>query len=778
MCGVVLGTACQLQQSALWPLAAYVGVVMLALAVGAFACGCARKPTARHRVLWCSVGLALAFGVAGWRAAVFQAGAMPAAWEGRDVRVTGVIVDVPQSTEHGVRLRFRIEHAQALEVPHTPVRLPEHVTLTWYGEAMSNGLRAGQRWVWTVRLKAPHGARNPHAMDWELWLWSQGIQASGYIRRGPQDASPQWLGHTRQALIAQARGQVLRRMQTVSTAHAQELAALGVVQALVTGAQSRITPAHWQLFRDTGVAHLVSISGLHITMFAWLAMAVVNGLWRRSARCCLWLPAPIAAAWVGWCMALAYALFSGWGIPAQRTIGMLLIVVLLRSCGQRWPWPYVWLVVLTVVVLRDPWSLLQAGFWLSFVAVGVLFAAQPQQRQVHERIRRWWHIGARLVREQGVVGLALAPLTLLLFGQISVVGMLANLWAIPWVTLCITPLAMLGVLWPPLWTVAADGVQAMVWLLEVMHAWPMAVMHFAQPPLWVGAVGVLACIWMALPLGWRWRGLGLPWALPMLCWVPATPTHGQFDVLALDVGQGSALLVRTQQHSLLFDAGPRWSEHANAGERTVVPVLRALGAKPDVMVISHADSDHTGGAASVQQAFAGMAWMGAGGQPCAKGKTWEWDGVVLEMLHPFTASLDTAVAARQRNASSCVLRVRSSQGVAALLTGDIEAAQEHALIASGANLQAQLLVVAHHGSRTSSTTAWIAAVQPAVAVVQAGYRNRFNHPAPVVLQRFADADVPVWSTPTCGAAWWQSWQPERLSCERAVHRRYWSYAAP
>lgn len=766
MLGVVAGSALQLQQADVWPGWTYAAVAVLALLLGLALWRCRPAPWWACWVL----GLALAWGWAGWRACSFQAQALLPALEQQDIRVVGVIDGMPQAVERGVRLLFRIEQAHSLGPAAATVVVPPLVTLTWYGAAPEQGLAAGQRWAWTVRLKAPHGARNPHGMDWELWLWAQGIQATGYVRQSALDAAPQWLAQTWHAPVAQWRGHLHRAMQAPAGSSARMQDAWGVVQALVTGAQSSISHGNWQLFRDTGVAHLVSISGLHITMFAWLAMALVNALWRRWGRACLWCPAPTAAGWAGLALAALYAVFSGWGIPAQRTVGMLCMVVALRAQGRVWPWPYVWLVVLTAVVLAEPWALLQAGFWLSFVAVAVLFAAQPQV--IHGTGPVWRQQGLRLLREQAVVGLALAPLTLVLFGQISVVGFLANLWAIPWITLVVTPLSMLGAVWPLLWHVAAWCVSAMVWLLEQMAAWPMAVAYFAQPPWWAGMAGVLGCLWMAMPWPWRLRVLGAPALLPMLWWQAAVPPPGQFDVLALDVGQGSAVLVRTAGHSLLFDAGPKWGEQANAGERTVLPLLRAWGVQLDRMVISHADSDHAGGAAALALAQPQLQWWGAGGQPCWAGQHWQWDGVQFEMLHPPQRLHHSA---RSSNASSRVLRVRSASGQVALLTGDIEAEQENALLAAGAPLQADLVVVPHHGSKTSSSPAWVQAVSPRIAIVQAGYRNRFGHPAAPVMQRYEAAGSTWVQTPRCGAAYWQSVAAHTVQCEREQQRRYWQY---
>ena len=766
MCGVVAGTALQLQQSQLWSQACY-AILLLTVASGLVLLRCCmqERSTWAMALLW----LVLAWALTGWRAAHFDAHRMPAQWEGRDIRLMGLIVEMPQRMERGMRLRVDVEQAWSAQVPEAALALPPHIALSWYGELPPQGLRAGQRWEWTVRLKAPHGERNPYGMDWELWQWSQGIQATGYIRQGKHDAPPRWLAQTAAAPVAQLRGVLHQAMQPPVHVDARYQASMGVVQALVTGAQSSITRSDWQLFRDTGIAHLVSISGLHITMFAWLAIGVVNSTWRRSMRLCLWCPAPIAAAWAGLVLAALYAVFSGWGIPAQRTMGMLAVVVWMRTSARQWPWPYVWLSVLTVVVLLDPWSLLQPGFWLSFVAVGVLFASQPLVVLHHQGIGHWLR---KLLHEQCVVGIALAPLSLLLFGQISVIGMLANLWAIPWVTLVVTPLSMLGAVYAPLWEVAAHAVSAMVWVLECMANWPVAVLYFAQPPWWVGLAGGVGCLWLVLPWDWRWRVLAVPVLLPMLLWVPAAPEQGQLEVLALDVGQGSAALVRTQHHSLLFDAGPRWSANSDAGERIVVPVLRALGVQPTAMMVSHSDGDHAGGAMSIQHAFPKMQWWGAGGVPCVQGQRWMWDGVQFEVLHPHARPDPSADSS---NALSCVLRIRSATGQQVLLTGDIGVERELALVRQYSDLRADVIFVPHHGSKSSSSLEFIAQVQPHFAVIQAGYLNRYGHPDPGVMQRYVQAGAVIVTSAQCGAGRWRSQHPKLMQCERAIARRYWSH---
>ncbi|MDB5730842.1 MAG: competence protein ComEC, partial [Variovorax sp.] len=693
----------------------------------------------------------------------------------------------------------------------TPPRLPPRLSLGWYASGTaqwgsaaatdapgpdpgpaSQGLpavHAGERWELTVRLKAPHGNLNPHGFDHELWLWEQGLQATGYVRTGARDAAPALLGDTWRHPVERAR-------QSVRDAAFERVAdrkAAGVIAALVTGDQSAIERADWDIFRATGVAHLMSISGLHITMFAWLAALAVGWLWRHSDalgwRLALRWPAPNAALVGGVALAGLYALFSGWGVPSQRTVLMLATVALLRLTGRRWPWTAHWLAACAVVVAADPWALTQAGFWLSFVAVGVLFATDsgatnPDGMGTSARFLHFF-------REQWVITLALTPLTLLLFQQVSLVGLLANALAIPWVTLVVTPLAMLGVALPPLWDAAAWAVQALGGFLGLLAGWPFATLSLPVPPLWAAVGGVAGGSLLAMRLPWTVRALGVPLLLPVLLWQTPRPAPGEFELLALDVGQGNAVLVRTAGHSLLYDTGPRYSLEGDAGHRVLVPLLRALDERLDTVVLSHRDSDHTGGApavlamqpqaaltSSIEAAHPLQALRTA--QRCEAGQRWTWDGVAFEVLHPLAADYDKA--AKKSNALSCVLRIGNGRRTA-LLAGDIERAEEAALVARLANeaqsaLRADVLLVPHHGSKTSSSAALLDAVRPELAIVQAGYRNQFGHPAPEVLARYAQQGIRVADSAHCGALWWSS-DPARMPrCERETGRRYWHHAVP
>ena len=789
--GVVVGASLQLQQPQLWHSGAYGGLLLAGLGVVVWGWRAHRRA-----VVFAAAALAL-FALCGLRAAHYKAEALQPALEGQDIRITAVVAAMPQANEAGTRLRLAVEGAQ---LGGQPVRLPPRIDVTWYGSAFRDGgpaadlahpppaLRAGERWDMTVRLKAPHGLRNPHGFDLELWLWEQGVQASGYVRAGPKDDPPVLLAstwrHPVERLRQSVRDAILERLTRDDPASARTA---GVVAALVTGDQRAIDRADWDVFRATGVAHLMSISGLHITLFAWLAARVVRTLWRRSTRLSLRVPAPTAALVAGVLLAAAYAVFSGWGVPAQRTVLMLGTVALLQLSGRRWPWPQVWLLACATVVLADPWALAQAGFWLSFVAVGILFATNSvADSAIPSSARGHFYT---LFREQWVVTLALTPLTLLLFGQVALVGFAANLVAIPWVTLVVTPLALGGVLWAPLWSLAAGALQPLAALLQWLAQWPWAVVFLPAAPLWAGLAAVLGGALLATRLPWRLKLLALPLVWPLLGWQPARPAQGQFELLAADIGQGNAVLVRTATHTLLYDAGPRFSRESDAGHRVLVPLLRALGERVDMLMLSHRDSDHTGGAAAVlaQQPQAQLTGsIDAANalqalrplQPCLAGQRWDWDGVAFEVLHPLA---DDAAQARRPNGLSCVLRVTAApQGTSesapvALLVGDIEAAQEQALLARGAALAADVLLVPHHGSKTSSTEAFLNAVQPRTALVQAGYRNRFGHPAPEVSERYRARGIRVVESARCGAATWSSAQPGIVACERDTGARYWQH---
>lgn len=797
----VLGVAVQLQQASLWPMQAYASCLATGVLAGGLLCLPVPALTRLHghrSLAWRRLLLALlagalgAYGLTGMRGLHMAGQALVPGLEGVDLVVIGRVASLPRQTGLGEQFVFEPESAAR---QGAALDLPERLQLSWYSEAgqaagaaPGPGLQAGDRWRFTVRLRRPHGSANPHGFDRERWLWENGIGATGYVRTGPRDAAPQRLGDSGQHRLERVRQWVARRID----AQVADGRSAGVLAALAVGEQSAIERSDWDLFRSTGVAHLMSISGLHVTLFAWLATLLIGAVWRRLAapwpQALLALPAPLAAGVGGVALAWVYALLSGWGVPAQRTVLMLAVVVALRLLVRPWPWPVVWLLAMSAVLLLDPWAWLQAGFWLSFVAVGILFLTDPGQRSgarrtpPSTRMRRIWHGFVGLLREQGVVTVALAPVTVLLFGQLSTVGLAANLLAIPWVTLVVTPLALLGVLFSPLWQLAAWAVQGMVAVLQWLGQWPWAALFVAVPPLPLALAAALGAVLLVLRLPWAVRSAGLVLAWPVLFWAPPRPTMGHFDLLAIDVGQGSAVLVRTARHSLLFDTGPRYGADSDAGERVVVPLLRASGERLDTVVVSHQDSDHAGGMDAVRAAWPQARWLSSfdadPSRRCLAGQRWRWDGVDLEVLHPHAGHYGPGGAGLLKsNAMSCVLQISSAQH-SAWLGGDIDAEQETRLALARPGMRATVLLAPHHGSQTSSSPVLLNTLQPRWVLVQSGYRNRFGHPAPVVLQRYRERGLSWVASPECGAATWGSAEPNTVHCQREQARRYWHWRAP
>ena len=717
------------------------------------------------------------------------------ALEGVDLQVIGVVCSLPQWHSDGVRFGFEVEQAVRGAQGQT-VQLPPTLSLGWYkpqhGEEAGGlpDIQVGERWQLPLRLQRPHGLINPGGFDTELWLWEQGLHATGHVRQAAPGTPPMRLALTWWYPVEQWRGHVRRQiLQTL-----KEPRFGGQTAALLLGDQAAISQHDWDVFRTTGIAHLMSISGLHITLWAWVARWLLSRLWRYSdvwgRSWCLVYPAPLAALWGGVLFALAYAVFSGWGVPAQRTVTMLLAACWLRVHALHWPLLAQWLLAAAVVCVWDPWAVLQAGFWLSFVAVGMLFLMPPAPASTASGEGSWLARLVRhlrlLLREQGLITLGLAPLTLLLFQQVSVVGLLVNLFAIPWVTFVVTPLAFAGVLWSPLWHVCSLGLQCLMAVLEPLPALSWAVWHTAVLPWWLTVMGTAGAAVFISQSTVHKRLCGAALLAPVFFWQTPRPPMGVAQLLFADIGQGNAVLVRTATHSLLFDTGPRFGVDSDAGQRVLLPLLQNTNEHTDVLVLSHQDSDHTGGALSVfQQQHQTQVWSSITDthwlahrlplKRCESGQAWEWDGVQMDFIHPLATDYDKTLTP---NARSCVLRIQA-QGQTVLLTADIEAMQEHALVQRmGDALKADVLLVPHHGSKTSSTEDFIDAVQPRWALFQHGYRNRYGHPAPMVVKRYEERGIRMLDSPHCGAMHWRSDEPQQVVCQRETDQRYWRFATP
>ncbi len=797
--GLLAGTAWQLQQPVLGE-AAVAWIALGAWLVCAGACWIwrTRWALAAGLVVCAALGATLGWELTRLRAAATLAEQLPAALEGVDLELVGVVRSLPTERRDGVRFLFEVEQARRDGQPlQVGADLPRHISLGWYASDRFEGdsaarpphVQAGDRWRLAVRLRQPHGLMNPNGFDYEFWLFEQGVRATGSVRAAGASAN------SSAAMLLGDSGlhRIQRWRQALRSALQQRLgdtAATGVLAGLIVGDQAAIDRADWDTFRITGTAHLLAVSGLHIALLAWVAAAAVQALWRRSRRAMHWLPAQDAARWGGLLAAVAYALLAGWGVPAQRTVLMLAVLTALRAAGLRWPGPLILLCCAAVVALADPWALLQPGYWLSFVAVALLMVSEPvgaEPSQLDPATPRGRLTSAvqAMWRSQWVASVGLAPWTLIFFQQVSLIGLLANAVAIPALTLVITPLALLGVLLPPLWPLAAWLVEALMSVLGQLATVPLASWNAPAAPLWAQALAVAGALLFVLPTAWRLRLLGPLLMLPLIWPAVVRPGLAEFDLLAADIGQGNAVLVRTASRTLLYDTGPQYSRDSDAGERVLLPLLRAGGSAPlDLLVLSHRDSDHTGGAAAIVRSGGvvrvagsledGHPWRAlAPYQGCGDGLSWRWDGVDFEFLHPVPTELERrAPDLPKSNAVSCVLRVSNGRRTL-LLTGDIERDQEHALVGRhGAHLAADVMLVPHHGSRTSSSSALLRAVQPRWGLVQSGYRNRYGHPAPDVVARLNLHDIGVVRTDLCGAWHWRSADASSW-CVRDRQRRYW-----
>ena len=723
------------------------------------------------RVLGVLACLALGFAWAAWRADIRLADALPAAWEGRDIEVVGVVAALPQDFSQGSRFEFDIE-----SVLTATAVVPERIMLSWYQgnrdgeEFIRQPLKPGERWQMTVRLKRPHGNANPNGFDYEAWLLERNIRATGYVRQNPPQRLVEMVWRP-DYVVERLRLGVRDSFSTLLPAENYPWA--GILVALVVGDQRAIQGDLWTTFNRTGTTHLMSISGLHVTMVAALFGLLTGFVWRRVPALALRLPAQRAALLAGCLAAFFYVLLAGFAVPAQRTLYMLVVAALAMNSGRVIAPSRTLSLALLVVLLIDPWAVLAAGFWLSFGAVGALLyvgsAVVGEAGGWRERIRNWGVV-------QWAATLASLPVLLLVFQQFSLVSPLANAVAIPVVSFVVTPLALLAAV-IPWWPIAALAHAVLGWLmlfLEWCATWP--VWQAPAPPLWaavVAGLGVAVCL---LPRGMSGRLLGVALLLPAIFWPVARPPEGEAWITVLDVGQGLATVVRTRDHTLIYDPGPLYSAESDAGQRVVVPYLRSLGIDVvDVLMVTHRDSDHAGGMASVQSALAVgkvLSSLGDGvGEPCRNGRNWDWNGVRLTVLHP---EAEDYAEKRKSNNLSCVLRIEAG-GKRMLLTSDIEARDEAAMLQRDpAALAAEVLLVPHHGSRTSSTPEFIAAVGAQHALIPVGYRNRFGHPKADVVERYGAAGTRLWRTDRDGAlrvelgttgAGISAWRDER--------RRYW-----
>ncbi len=702
---------------------------------------------------------------------------LPHDLEGKALVAFGRVDDLPSRDRDGVRFRFcpeRVMDAGRVIKAHGCWRLG------WYSPHGRNGadvdsavdqvpdIGAGSRWRLTVRLKRPRGLVNPGGFDSERKALETRIAAVGYVRAAADNDAL-----TGASGIDAIRDRIAQR---IDDALAGQPRMSALLRGLAVGDRRGFEDTDWLAFRQTGTTHLFSISGLHVGMIGLcvglLASAVTfmfPRLLRIAPRRTWSLPPALVAAFL-------YALLAGFEVATQRSVAMIAVAglaVLLRRGAGLWQG---WCLAVAAVVLIDPLAVLSIGFWLSYLGVAwLILHAQGRGR------RPWWSSASQA---QWAVTLGLMPIGIGFFAQTSWLSPLVNLVAIPWITFVVVPILLLGVLLIVVMPSAGDSLLQLsaALLAPLMHGmdtvarWPLVAASFPEPTAVAVAFATLAAALCFLPVS-RWlRWACLPLAMPLLLPVTRTPPPGSVELQVLDVGQGTSVLVRTQRHSLLFDAGARFPNGYDLGDAVVVPALRALGvSRLDRLIVSHADNDHAGGAASVVRelqpadVLLGEALPDVAGAPCREGMQWQWDGVKFELLHP------PARYPIDGNDVSCVLKI-SAVGSSALLTGDAGAVAELRMInLHRAALRSDVLLLGHHGSLTSSIPEFMDAVAPGFAVATAGYRNRFGHPHPDVMRRLDWRGVDVAQTSRSGSIRIEL-GPDGITHagRREQRRRFWS----
>jgi competence protein ComEC len=749
------------------PALAWLAALVLALAILLVGRHRATRRAGDFSIVTLALGGVLGVAWAWGHAAARLADDLSPTLEGQDLTVRGFVASLPDST---------VDPQFVFDVSDAEADVPQRLRLTWYRAPSTP--RPGEQWQLTVRLKRRNGFANPGGFDYEGHLFREGIGAVGYVRDDPRNRRLQVA--TYRYAIVQARAWIGLRIAAAVGDHPM----LGVLQGLAIGDTSAMKVEQWRVFAATGTTHLMAISGLHIGMVAMLAAWAGGRIvrWRRAQP--LGLTAMHGQVLAGMAAAMIYSVLAGLSVPTQRTLIMLCIYFGLRGFRRTLDIGQSLSLALIAILLLDPFAPLAVGAWLSFIAVLVILMA-TSGRLVREGAI------ASFSRVQWAVTIGLIPVLLVAFGNLSLVAPVANVLAIPAFTLLIVPSTLVGTLaamihpslGAPLLELPALLLDAGWPLLEWLSRQPLSVWYAPQPSLPVFLALVAGALLLTLPAIWPLRLTGALLCLPMMFYRAPMPAPGTFELTVLDVGQGLAAVVRTHSRTLVYDTGPAYPSGRSAAELAVLPFLRNRDVRAiDLLMVSHGDQDHSGGlpellAAMPVRALAtgpSVAFHDSARIACHRGQHWDWDGVRFTVLHPHS---EGQALGRSGNDSSCVLLIQGRDG-SVLLTGDIEADGERAVLAQGLP-RADVVVAPHHGSETSSSSLFVAAVRPDVTIFSTGYRNRWNFPRPAVVARWREAGAVCYDTATSGAIS-VVFDPHmdatkvRVREHRHTQRRYWT----
>ncbi len=640
---------------------------------------------------------------------------------GQDIIITGTIISIPVQDDRRISFEFSPDTSSA-------TNLPSKLRLNWY-RPFPETINADEKWQLTVRLKQAHGMMNPGAFDYEGWLFQRNIGGTGYVRASQNNKR---LAAASNFSVNALRQSLIDRIEL----HFGDSKNLGLIQGLTTGIRHNISDKQWQVLRLSGTSHLLAISGLHIGLAAAIGFFCFKWLWSRRAKNLLFLPSKEAGAIGGFVTALFYVAMAGFSIPSQRALIMVVTVMLTLFIRKPAAMRSILAVSLIIILMHDPLAILSVGLWLSFSAVTIILFISQNRFPAP----RW-----QWAKIHTLIAFGLTPLLLLFFMQTSVIAPIANFIAVPVVSILVVPLLLLAslFLWlfEPLGVMllqCADFLLSLLWpVLEFLAKLPFS--HWSSPNFprlyWLSII--LGTVLLLTPRRFPAKWLGLIGLLPLVLYSPDKPAKDDFWFTLLDVGQGLSAVIQTKNHTLVFDTGPKFSDSFDTGSAVVSPFLKQQGINHlDTLIISHGDNDHIGGALSLIAEIKTNTILSSvperlpTANHCIAGQSWQWDGVSFSLLHPRSDDQES------ENNLSCVLKV-STKNNSVLLTGDIESKAEKLLVQRyGSKLASTLLVVPHHGSKTSSSYAFIHAVNPEIVLFPVGYRNRYGFPKQDIVKRY------------------------------------------
>jgi len=653
------------------------------------------------------------------------------------LEITGTITSLPVITEMGNRgnrtkFALTIDPEIALEIP------VNKLLVSWYNS--EKPIEIGQKWAFNLKMKPIHGYKNPGSFDYSKWLFRQGFDATATVK------SSRLINNNESFNIKYWINQQRAEISFLIDKKFNSQRVKGLIQALSIGDKSKITYEDSQLFQETGTSHLIAISGLHIGLIAFIGILFGRLLFFISANEKINRFKYEAVFAISF--ALFYAMLAGLSIPTLRALVMVVVFSLAyasKNNVSRWT---AWAFAMLVVLIYDPFSVLDVGFWFSFSAVAVLMFTFAGRNNKDCKL-------CVFIKAQIVILIGLMPLMAIIFQKINLLTPVANLLVLPLASFFLIPLMFASFIINLfsekmsnfLFNIVEMIANTLFKILDYLQNFNFLTFPIQKINFSILLALFLLMIILLLPKLFRWKVVALFLLLPLFLDHKNNINNTEFKVNVLDVGQGLSVIIQTKSHVLVYDTGAKYESGFSFATSVVMPYLQNQGIKHiDTLIISHDDNDHAGGANELKAFYRNMEIIDVKGHysNCQMPKTWHWDEVTFTVLSPF--EVDPYLG----NNSSCVIKVSSSNG-SILLTGDIEEPVEYRLIKNLAEeIVSDLMIVPHHGSKTSSSMGFIDRVNPKIVLNSSGYANQFNHPHPTIKQRYLDKNIEFLDTQNKG----------------------------